>query len=119
MTDRFTRRLAAFALTRIGPALREHAAWLIERDYEATTYGGLAGLGRVESARTSLSAWQSLAFTADPAIGRPGLEQDGIVYHRVRESREPAGAAGPATVWHTRCIRLSGRARHEGQVRTA
>lgn len=45
MTDGFTRRIVAAAFARMGPAVREQVARLIERDYEAITYRRLAALG--------------------------------------------------------------------------
>jgi len=57
MTDGFTRRLVSSAFARMGPALREHAARLVERDYEAITYRRLAGLGYRPAAMIDVGAF--------------------------------------------------------------
>ena len=57
MTDGFTRRIVASAFARMGPALREQVALLVERDYEAITYRRLAGLGYKPSAIIDVGAY--------------------------------------------------------------
>jgi hypothetical protein len=58
MIDGFMRRFVASAFARMGPALREHVARLVERDYEAITYRRLAGHGYKPSAIVDVGAYQ-------------------------------------------------------------
>lgn len=58
MIDGFTRRIIASAFARMGPALRQHVARLVERDYEAITYRRLAGLGYKPKAIIDVGAFQ-------------------------------------------------------------
>jgi FkbM family methyltransferase len=57
MTDGLMPRIVASAFARMGPALREQIARLIERDYEAITYRRLAGLGYKPSAIVDVGAY--------------------------------------------------------------
>jgi FkbM family methyltransferase len=58
MTDGFLPRIVASAFARMGPALREQCARLVERDYEAITYRRLASLGYRPSALVDVGAYQ-------------------------------------------------------------
>jgi len=59
------RRIVASAFARMGPALREHAARLVERDYESITYRRLASSGYRPAAIIDVGAyhgnWTSMA----------------------------------------------------------
>ncbi len=57
MIDGFTRRIVGSTFARMSPALREQAARLIERDYEAITYRWLADLGYKPDAIIDVGAY--------------------------------------------------------------
>ncbi len=58
MIDSIARRVIASAFARMGPSLREQAARLVERDYEAITYRRLAALGYRPAAIIDVGAYR-------------------------------------------------------------
>lgn len=98
MTDGFMPRIVASAFARMGPALREQIARLVERDYEAITYRRLAALGYAPSAIIDVGAYHgNWTLSARRAFGPvPTLmveAQDALIPNLQRVAAENDGVA--------------------------